>query len=76
MPIMDGITSATKIRKEEQMRGWKPIPIIGVSANVTKYNMRQCKMCGMSGFVAKPYRKSELFTQLCRFVCAEKSKNT
>lgn len=64
MPVMDGNEATLLIRKEEQLRGWKPIPIIGVSADVTKRSMKHSKSSGMNGFVAKPFNRYQLFEAL------------
>lgn len=68
MPVMDGHTAAKLIRDEEQTRGWKHIPIIGVSANVTNHNIRLCKLHGMSEFIPKPFKKKQLFATLNKFL--------
>ena len=52
MPIMDGYTSAERIRKNPKLNG---LPIIAVTATSTDDVRSKVFICGMNDFVSKPY---------------------
>lgn len=53
MPIMDGIT-ATRIIQEEPPEGWRPPPIIALSADVLDGYKQDYAELGFYAFLAKP----------------------
>jgi PAS domain S-box-containing protein len=59
MPIMDGLTAASLIRKTD-----KKIPIIALSANAYKEDVDKSIEAGMNAHLSKPIDKNELFTTL------------
>ncbi len=59
MPVLDGL-SAAKILRED---GFKS-PILALSANVDKENIRAIKEVGMEDFLQKPFHKSQLLKLL------------
>ena len=56
MPVMGGIECTEKIRAWSDERICN-LPIIAVTANVTEKDRRDCKNCGMNGFLEKPLKK-------------------
>ena len=54
MPVMDGLTASKRIRTEEQVRGWRPIPIVAMTANAFKEDVQSCLAAGMDDHIAKP----------------------
>jgi two-component system, sensor histidine kinase and response regulator len=65
MPVMDGITATTEIRKMEAMAD---IPIIAMTANVMQADIKKCIDAGMNDHVAKPVDPDELFSKLVRWI--------
>jgi len=59
MPVMDGVEATRRIRNLPEGRG---VPIIALTANALEADRQRCLSAGMTGFVAKPYRK-ETFAQ-------------
>jgi DNA-binding response OmpR family regulator len=52
MPLMDGLTMLTEMRREERMRG---IPVILLSAFMREDDKRAALRLGASYFIEKPY---------------------
>ena len=61
MPVMDGITATTEIKKLEQVRH---IPIIAMTANAMESDRAKCMAAGMVDFVTKPIAPEELWRAL------------
>lgn len=57
MPRLDGLEATRRWRATEQA---PRLPIIGVTANVSAEDRRQCMASGMDAFLAKPYLLEEL----------------
>jgi CheY-like chemotaxis protein len=57
MPRLDGLEATRRWRAAE---AGPRLPIIGVTANVSAEDRRQCLACGMDAFLAKPYLREEL----------------
>lgn len=58
MPMMDGYEATRIIRAREA--GRKPVPIIGVTANVMPTELERCMEAGMNGHLTKPFTREEL----------------
>jgi signal transduction histidine kinase/ActR/RegA family two-component response regulator len=58
MPVLDGVSALRKIRAMPGIRS--KTPIIAVTANVSMENPAQLLAAGMTGFLSKPFRQSEL----------------
>jgi len=63
MPNMGGVEATEHIRRQER---FSALPIIALSAGVTKEERDKCRQCGMNDFVAKPVDFEELVSTLCR----------
>jgi CheY-like chemotaxis protein len=59
MPLMDGYETTQLIRKEFDPP-LKNIPIIALTASVLRSDIEKCLKAGMNGYIAKPFRSSEL----------------
>ena len=64
MPVMDGYSATRLIRSELQL----DLPIIAVSAGVTRAERDQCLACGMNDFVAKPIDANQLLQVLGQYL--------
>ncbi len=65
MPVMDGVTSATEIRKHEQFHS---LPIVAMTANAMQQDKDKCLAAGMVDFVTKPIQPDELWAALRRWI--------
>ena len=63
MPVMNGLKAAEEIREFN-----KEIPIIAVSANAFREDVRKSLEAGMNAHIAKPINKDELINTIKRFV--------
>lgn len=70
MPVMGGIECTEHIRRSE-FQQIKEIPVIAVTANVTREYRDSCEECGMDGFVSKPLNVEELVEQISLVLAAE-----
>lgn len=57
MPVMDGIAAVKKIRKDSSL---KNLPIIALSANVSKADVDHYLEVGMNSHIGKPFQAHEL----------------
>ncbi len=64
MEGMDGIEATQRIRNGDVGEDVKNIPILAMSAHVTSDIQEICFSAGMNGFITKPIRKQDLYTQL------------
>lgn len=62
MPIMDGYTSTSEIRKFNTTT-----PVIALSANVFLEVKDKIEECGMNGFIFKPFTPEDLLSQIESF---------
>ena len=71
MPEMDGHEATKEIRKIEREQGGH-VPIIAMTACVTKADQEEYLRAGMDAFLAKPINRVELYTLLKKFCGPEK----
>jgi two-component system sensor histidine kinase/response regulator len=65
MPVMDGVTSATEIRKTvDALR----LPIVAMTANAMQQDRDRCTAAGMQDFVTKPIDPDELWRALLKWI--------
>jgi PAS domain S-box-containing protein len=60
MPGIDGLEATEIIRKSEKTDFDPNIPIIALTAHVSKESREQCLAAGMNDFVSKPFKKQDL----------------
>jgi signal transduction histidine kinase/CheY-like chemotaxis protein len=65
MPVMDGYTATSEIRKDTRYR---ELPIIAMTANAMVGDRDKALAAGMNDHVAKPIDVSELFDVLARWI--------
>jgi two-component system, sensor histidine kinase and response regulator len=77
MPEIDGYSATIKIREMEASRNnelktlnteRKYVPIIALTADALEGTRQQCLMNGMDDYLAKPFRREELFAILDRWI--------
>ena len=72
MPIMDGYTATQKIREIESL---KSLPIIAMTANVMKEEIKQMLDSGMNDHIAKPINVNKMFATLTKWITPSDSPN-
>lgn len=73
MPEMDGFQASQKIRKELPSP-LSSVPIIAMTASVTREEVEDCFDAGMNEFVAKPFNQAELINKMCGLLLNENPK--
>ncbi|HXP76182.1 MAG TPA: ATP-binding protein [Stellaceae bacterium] len=73
MPGMDGTGLASRIRELEAGRSRPPIPIIGLTADITAAMRKRCLAAGMSAVESKPINLARLAAALCRLLGREQT---
>jgi PAS domain S-box-containing protein len=74
MPEMDGYEATEAIRAREG--NTRHTPIIAMTAGARSEDKRRCKASGMDGYISKPVRRSELFSQLDLYLGESKNLAT
>ncbi len=64
MPVMNGMESATKIREESS------IPIIALTANMSKQEADKCFEIGFNDYLAKPFMPEDLYAKIMQLLVA------
>ncbi|EXJ12780.1 MULTISPECIES: response regulator [Nitrincola] len=72
MPEMDGLEATCLIREHETRNHIAhPIPIIAMTANAMQGDRERCFRAGMQGYVAKPVKPTELYSEIMRVLAFE-----
>ena len=71
MPEQDGFEVAKKIREEEAVYAKRHVPIVALTASALPETRKRCFESGMDDFIAKPYKKFEIYK---RILAARKTK--
>jgi two-component system, sensor histidine kinase and response regulator len=66
MPVMDGYTATTELRKREGSA--RHIPVIAMTAGALAENRDRCIAAGMDDFISKPVGQEALATALTRWL--------
>ena len=64
MPVMDGLTAATKRREFELEQKIPQLPIIALTASVLPEDRRSAEKAGMDGFANKPIDVTQLMSEI------------
>lgn len=64
MPNMSGLQAATAIRHRENGDAGRRRPILALTANAYDEDRKRCTAAGMDGFLAKPYRRQALVSEV------------
>ena len=59
MPVVDGLTCATRIREREHSRGDRT-PIVAVTAHVLDGDREKCLAAGLDDYLGKPFTVAQL----------------
>ena len=65
MPVMDGVTATTEIRKNP---AYANIPIISLTANALQEDRTRCEVAGMNDHVTKPIDPEKLWAVLAKWI--------
>jgi signal transduction histidine kinase/CheY-like chemotaxis protein len=65
MPVMDGYEASRRIRQSGR---WPQLPIIALTANAMPEERERCRAAGMSDYLAKPFRRTELVSLLDQWI--------
>ncbi len=77
MPVMDGYAATRAIRKFELERGVKATPVVALTANAFKEDVRKSLEAGCTAHLTKPVKKAALFEAIRQITeaCAEEGGN-
>jgi len=67
MPNMDGFEATSRIRKSS-LSNAETIPIIAMTANVSKEDIEKCLACGMNSHLGKPVDPGEVINRLKKYM--------
>ena len=76
MPVMDGSAATKAIREYETENQLDAIPVIALTAFVTKDEINKCLDAGMNGHLGKPFTQKELIALLQNFLIQKPSQQT
>ena len=65
MPELDGIETSRRIRANDNM---KRIPIIAVTANITRENRACCLEAGIDDFIGKPFKPHAFYASISKYL--------
>lgn len=66
MPVMDGLAATRALRSADTPEPARSVPIIALTAYVSRDDMSACLEAGMNGYLAKPVDKDALYDALTR----------
>jgi CheY-like chemotaxis protein/HPt (histidine-containing phosphotransfer) domain-containing protein len=72
MPILDGFEATKMIRDLELQSNETPVPIVALTAGISKEDEQRCYEVGMNGFLTKPFTVSDLSKALSKHVRSTK----
>ena len=68
MPVMDGHEATRRIRSLESEKGWKPTPILALTAHAMVGDEQQSLSAGCDGHITKPVTREKLLTVIGQFM--------
>ncbi|MEN8176992.1 MAG: response regulator [Pseudomonadota bacterium] len=68
MPVLDGFSASSDIRRMEQLQGRSPAPIIALTADVQRGIKEQCINAGMDDYLSKPFNQTKLEEMLNKWL--------
>lgn len=73
MPVMDGLAATQEIRKIEEEKGLKRLPIIAVTARAMFGDKERILEAKLDDYIAKPYNLNDVVSTLNRYVGEKES---
>lgn len=64
IPVLSGFEAARQIRRLEKEKGVPPVPIVALSAHVSRKIREECFRCGMNDYLPKPIHMEKFFATL------------
>jgi PAS domain S-box-containing protein len=74
MPNMDGFQATRYIRKE-MPASKSQVPILGITANASIQDRKNCIAAGMNDYLTKPIKEKELFSKICILLSVNKARS-
>jgi CheY-like chemotaxis protein len=65
MPVLDGFDTTRQIRANAALA---VLPVIAMTANVTKEYRMRCDAAGMSDFISKPFKPRDFYTTIAKWL--------
>ncbi len=73
MPVMDGLDASRNIRTHNNPRV-RSLPVVALTAGVSKSEQELCKLAGMNDFIHKPIDKKILYRTISKYVASASGK--
>ncbi|MFV2032092.1 MAG: ATP-binding protein, partial [Gammaproteobacteria bacterium] len=73
MPVMDGFQATRKLRKQAKFRD---LPIIALTADVMRENIKKIKQSGMNDHITKPINIKIMFMTMARWIDVSRENRT
>ncbi|MBF0555325.1 MAG: response regulator [Nitrospirae bacterium] len=70
MPVMDGLQATEEIRKYENVRGLKPVPIVALTAYALDEDIKKSQAAGCTAHLTKPIKKLTLMETIIKLTGA------
>jgi len=67
MPELDGLEATVRIRKHEEEKSKKRVPIVALTANVLSDHKDECLKAGMDDFMTKPIDANKMIALIRRY---------
>jgi CheY-like chemotaxis protein len=68
MPVMDGYSATTQLRRRERASDRDRVPVIALTADTTLDAREACVAAGMDDYLGKPLSSASLHTVLARYL--------
>ena len=72
MPVLDGYEATENIRRIEQEKRTRRVPIIALTAHALKGDRERCLAVGMDDYITKPFNEQQLADILFRWSLSQK----
>jgi signal transduction histidine kinase/ActR/RegA family two-component response regulator len=76
MPVMDGFEATRRIRAHLDGGARAAMPIIALTAYAAPEDEQRCREAGMDDYLAKPFRRDDLYRKLARWLDPGASRGT
>ncbi|MBL4710993.1 MAG: response regulator [Gammaproteobacteria bacterium] len=76
MPILDGYGASELIRKNEIHHANTPIPIVAITADISRGIKDKCLQAGMNDYLSKPFSQQELESMLDKWLKSSMQKSS